>query len=103
MAEQLPSNKLQVVFLINNYHEVMYSFVKRNSFAITPPEEIATKLVRMSLWFFSQHCLPISSTLRRTTVKAHPYGTAMSVFLCAFQSSHELRKKMRDGLASYHD
>lgn len=22
MAEQLPSNKLQVVFLINNYHEV---------------------------------------------------------------------------------
>lgn len=23
MAEQLPSNKLQIVFLINNYHEVM--------------------------------------------------------------------------------
>lgn len=24
MAEQLPSNKLKVVFLINNYHEVMF-------------------------------------------------------------------------------
>ncbi|CAM9959091.1 unnamed protein product [Ectocarpus sp. 6 AP-2014] len=29
MAEQLPSNKLQVVFLINNYHEVLRVFQER--------------------------------------------------------------------------